>query len=66
MGIVQIALDPPSPLANGQTWKKSAPNHPDKPLHPWATWEKSAPNHSGKPYGQCPYMETTHFKKGVA
>ena len=31
-------------------WKKGAPNHPGKRLHP--------------PYGRCPYMETTHLKRG--
>ena len=35
MAIAQIAQGPP-PLSNGQTWKKSVPNHPGKPLHPRA------------------------------
>ena len=50
MGIVQIALDPPSPLSNGQTWKKSAPNHPGKPSHPLLL--------SGNAH-----VETAHLKK---
>ena len=32
-----------SPYTPGQTWEKSAPNHPVKPLHP-----------PPPPYGQCP------------
>ena len=66
MGIAQIALDPP-PLSNGRTWTKSAPNHPGKPLKftPLGKrGKKSASNHPDKPL-QCPYMETTHFKKGL-
>ena len=49
MAIAQIAQDPP-PLSNGQTWKKSVPNHPGKPLHPRAyIGKKSTANHLGKP-----------------
>ena len=43
---------PPPLLSNGQTWRKSTPNHPGKPLHP-------------PPYGQCPYGNNT-FQKGAS
>ena len=52
MGIAQIALDPPPPLSNRQTWNKSAPKHPDKPLHPSHPLKGNA------------HKETTHFKCG--
>ena len=49
MAIAQIAQGPP-PLSNGQTWKKSVPNHLGKPLHLQANLcKKNAPNHPSKP-----------------
>ena len=51
MGIAQIASDPP-PLSNGQTLKKSAPNHPGKPFHP------------PSPFWQYPYGYSTFQKRG--
>ena len=67
-------IPPHPPLSNGQTWKKSAPNHPGKPLHPQATWKKSAPNHPSKPLHPstpltgnahmpiCPYAHYAHME----
>ena len=51
MGLAQIVLDPP-PLQRASV-KKVPKNYPGKPLHP------------PFPYWQWPYMETTHFKKGL-
>ena len=50
--IAQIALELPPPLSNGQTWKKSVPNHPGKPVHPPLSSKGNA------------HLETTHFKMG--
>ena len=55
------SLKTPPPLSNGQTWKKSVPNHPGKPLHPRANLcKKNAPNHHCKPF-HVPSIE----EKGV-
>ena len=49
----------PPPLSNGQTWKKSVPNHLGKPLHLQANLcKKNAPNHPSKPLN-VPNIEET-------
>ena len=69
MGIAQISLDPPPPpLSNGQTWIKSAPNHPGKTLHPQTNMGKKCSKPSGQAFTPLlgnAHMETTHFKKGL-
>ena len=50
--VVQTILE--SRHTHGQTWEKSAPNHPGKPLPP-----------RPPTFGQCPYGNNT-FKKGVS
>ena len=57
------SFSPPPPLSNGQTWKKSAPNHPGKPLRPRASMGKKVPQiiltSLYTPYGQCPCGNNT-------
>ena len=70
MGITQIASFRTPPQSEGQTWKKSAPNHLGKPLQPQAnvggkvihpSWQAFTP----PPLSGNVHMEITNFEKGL-